>query len=464
MRVLETLSWEEIARAMGAQALGETRGAAFGGSIDTRTLQPGDIFFALRGEHVDGHDYLDRALERGASCAVVKAKVLAPAGLFRLIVPDPESALFELGRLIRAKTSARVVAITGSTGKTTTKEFTAELLRVRGGVLATAGNLNNHLGVPLTLTRLETTHWAAVVECGMSRLGELSRLSHLLRPDVAAVTNVAAAHLESFESIDQIARAKAEIFDGLSGLGAAVAPADDQRLAVPAQRAAHDRRRLFGEGPSTSVWAETLSMTLDGTSLLLNIEGAAAVPARLTTPGSHAVSNFLAAATIALALGLSPAEIAQRAPLLKSPGNRGGLRRLSDDIVLIDDSYNSSPRAVIAAVDTLALATGRRLVACLGDMLELGSQGPELHRSTGAAIASKVDLLLGVGPLGAEMVRAAKALPEGSKKAFTDSTAMAAQIGALVNAHDAILVKGSRGMRMERVVETLVAAHPQVSA
>ena len=275
---------------------------------------------------------------------------------------------------------------------------------------------------------------------------------------------MAAVHLEFFESIDQIASAKAEIFDGLSGLGVAVAPADDQRLAVPAQQAALDRRRLFGDGPSTSVWAETLSMTLDGTDLLVKTEEAAPFRARLNIPGPHAVSNFLASATIALVLGLAPEAIAERAPLLKSPGNRGGLKRLSDDIVLIDDSYNSNPRAVIAAIDTLALATNRRRVACLGDMLELGSQGPELHRSTGAAIASKVDLLLGVGPLGAEMVRGARTLPPGSKKVFSDSTALAAQIGALVNAHDALLVKGSRGVRMERVVEALVAAHPQVSA
>lgn len=461
MRVLETLSWAEIARAMDARVEGEPARPAGGGSIDTRTLARSDIFFALPGEHVDGHHYLGAAFERGAVCAVVKDPSLAPAGLCCLVVNDPAAALFELGRLVRSKTRARIVAITGSTGKTTTKEFTAELLRTKGPVLSTTGNLNNHLGVPLTLMRLQTDDWAAVIECGMSHAGELSRLSHLLRPDVATVTNVAAVHLEFFDSIDQIARAKSEIFEGLGAAGVAVAPADDPRLAAPAFTASAQRSRLFGEGPRTSVRAETISMTLDGTDLMLHAAGAAPIAIGLRVPGPHAASNFLAAASIALALGLGVTEIAETAPLLKSVSNRGGITRLARDIVLIDDTYNSNPRALIAAVDTLALALNRRRVACLGDMLELGPTGPELHRAAGAEIASKVDLLLGVGPLGKEIVIGARALPEGAKKAFADSTDLASEIGGLVKPYDAILVKGSRGARMERVVEALVAAHPR---
>ena len=192
-------------------------GVPAGASIDTRTLEPGDIFFALKGERVDGHEHVTSAFEKGASCAVIKDAGRAHAGRFALVVEDPESALFELARLVRSRSSAVFVAVTGSVGKTTAKEFTAELLRARGVVLATRGNLNNHLGVPLTLARLETGHWAAVIECGMSHAGELSHLVQLVRPKVAVVTNVAAVHLEYFASVDEIAAAKAEIYETASG-------------------------------------------------------------------------------------------------------------------------------------------------------------------------------------------------------------------------------------------------------
>jgi UDP-N-acetylmuramoyl-tripeptide--D-alanyl-D-alanine ligase len=193
MRILETLSWAEIAMALGAKPLGSPLGVPSGASIDTRTLEPGDMFFALKGEQVDGHEHVTSAFEKGASCAVIKDANRAHAGRFALVVEDPEAALFELARLVRSRSQAAFVAVTGSAGKTTAKEFTAELLRARGEVLATRGNLNNHLGVPLTLARLETDQWAAVIECGMSRAGEIRHLVDLIRPRVAVVTNVAAA-------------------------------------------------------------------------------------------------------------------------------------------------------------------------------------------------------------------------------------------------------------------------------
>ena len=462
MRTLETLSWAEIQTALGAKALGSPRTKPRGASIDTRTLEPGDIFFALKGKQVDGHDHLRSALQKGASCVVIKERGQTPAGLFSLVVDDPETALFELARLVRSRCSAVFVAITGSSGKTTAKEFTAELLRAKGPVLATRGNLNNHLGVPLTLMRLETDHWAAVIECGMSHRGELSHLARLIRPKVAAITNVAAAHLEFFESVEQIAEAKAELFETLEASDTAVAPADEPLLSNRA-KATSGSVRLFGPGPHSSMWATEISMSLEGSQFELQADGSRTA-VTLLVPGPHAVSNFLAAAAVARALGVSAQTLAERAPLLKTADNRGAVRHLQDDILLIDDTYNSNPKALLSAIETLSLAKDRRRVACIGEMLELGPSGRQLHREAGAAIGSRVDLLLGVGALANELVLGASALSPQSKKVFENSVDLASNIAGLVKSHDAVLVKGSRGVRMERVVEALVAAHPGVSA
>ena len=461
MRILETLSWAEIEAALGAFAVGSALAGPRGASIDTRTLDPGDIFFALKGEHVDGHDHLRSALHKGASCAVIKDRSQAPAGLFSLVVDDPEKALFELARLVRSRSSAVFIAITGSAGKTTAKEFIAELLRGKGPVLATRGNLNNHLGVPLTLMRLEAEHWAAVIECGMSHAGELSRLAHLIRPKVAAITNVAAVHLEFFESVEQIAAAKAEIFETLEASDTAVAPADEPLLSNRVL-ATSGSVRLFGPGAPSSVCATEVSMSLEGSRFQLQIDGSGTAVA-LPVPGPHALSNFLAAAAVAGALGISAQTLAERAPLLKTAENRGAVRHLQDDILLIDDTYNSNPKALLSAIETLSLAKDRRRVACIGEMLELGPSGPQLHREAGAAIGSRVDLLLGVGALANEIVLGASALSPRSKKVFENSVDLALNIADLVKSRDAVLVKGSRGVRMERVVEALVAAHPGVA-
>ncbi|MEO8499570.1 MAG: UDP-N-acetylmuramoyl-tripeptide--D-alanyl-D-alanine ligase [Vicinamibacteria bacterium] len=462
MRILESLSWAEIMEALSARALGAPGRAPRGASIDTRTLEPGDIFFALKGEHVDGHAHAASAFEKGASCAVIKDPGRAVPGFFSLVVADPEIALFELGRLIRSRSSAIFVAITGSAGKTTTKEFTTEILRDRGPVLATRGNLNNHLGVPLTLSRLETEHWAAVIECGMSHRGELSRLSHLVRPKVAVVTNVAAAHLEFFSSLDGIAAEKADIFSALGPGDIAVAPSDEPLLLDRTLRAGGEAS-FFGPGDRSSMAAVEVEMSLDGSRFRIESGGARA-SVFLPVPGPHAISNFLAAAVVGRSLGLPLDAIANRAKSLLPGGNRGAVKRLHDDILLIDDSYNSNPRALRSALDTLALAKGRRKVACLGDMLELGPTSAALHREAGGELGARVDLLLCVGVLAREIAAGADRLPEAAKRMFSDSAELAAQVNELVRSRDAVLVKGSRGVRMERVVEALLAAHPGVPA
>jgi len=462
MRILETLSWAEIAAALQAKIMGSATGVPRGASIDTRTLERGDIFFALKGERVDGHEHLAAALEKGASCVVIKHADRTPASALALLVEDPEIALFELSRLVRARTKAALVAVTGSAGKTTAKDFTAELLRAKGDVLATRGNLNNHLGVPLTLSRLETSHWAAVIECGMSHRGELSRLVHLLRPQVAIITNVAAAHLEFFSSIDEIAEAKAEIFETLGEGDTAIAPADEPRLTTRVLGRPF-KVRLFGPGETSAITASDIAMSLEGSRFDL-VSSGSRVGVTLKVPGPHAISNFLAAAAAAAALGISAATIAERASLLKIASNRGAVLRLQDDILLIDDTYNSNPRALLSAIETLALAKDRRKVACIGEMLELGSTSARLHRDAGQVLGPSVDLLLGVGPLTNEIALGAASLPKEAKKIFGTSIELAANISSLVKSHDAVLVKGSRGVRMERVVEALVKAHPGASA
>ncbi|MEO5761253.1 MAG: UDP-N-acetylmuramoyl-tripeptide--D-alanyl-D-alanine ligase [Vicinamibacteria bacterium] len=461
MRVLEALSWTEIAAAIGASVEGTPSRAAHGASIDTRTIEPGDIFFALKGERVNGHDHVEAAFVKGASCAVIKTGHIPPAGTFALVVRDPETALFELGRLVRTRSLAVFVAITGSAGKTTAKEFTAEVLKAKGPVLATHGNLNNHLGVPLTLARLETDHWAAVIECGMSHSGELSRLADLIRPKVAAITNVAPAHLEFFDSVAEIAAAKAEIFETLRAVDTAIAPADEPLLWTRAL-ATKATVRLFGEGTRSSIKAANVTMTLEGSRFEVESEGLRCA-VTLPAPGPHAVANFLLAAAVGLALGLPLATCAERAASLKAGDNRGSVRHLEGDILLIDDTYNSNPEALQKAVETLALAKDRRRVACIGDMLELGPNGARLHREAGAALGSQVDLLIGVGTLAEQLVLGASSLPADAKCLFENSTALASRIAELIHDRDAVLVKGSRGMRMERVVEALLTAHPGAS-
>jgi UDP-N-acetylmuramoyl-tripeptide--D-alanyl-D-alanine ligase len=262
--------------------------------------------------------------------------------------------------------------------------------------------------------------------------------------------------------VDDIAAAKAEIYETLGPGEIAIAPADDPRLTRRVVGQSFTAR-LFGTGGGSSVRAEDVAMSLEGSRFQLVSEGAR-VEVNLEAPGPHAISNFLAAAAVAGALGMSAKEISDRARRLKPGGNRGAVKRLADDILLIDDTYNSNPKALLSAIETLALAKDRRKVACVGEMLELGETAAKLHRETGAALGGRVDLLLGVGALASEIVAGASSLPPEARKVFENSLELAAHIPSLVRSHDAVLVKGSRGVRMERVVEALVKAHPGATA
>jgi UDP-N-acetylmuramoyl-tripeptide--D-alanyl-D-alanine ligase len=447
---------QDVAEATGGRLLspGAAAGRSFAGvSIDSRSLVPGQLFVAIAGPRFDGHDFLQDAARRGATAALVHKDVRAPQGLELVRVGDTTKALADLARRVRDAAGVPVVGITGSAGKTTTKEMTAAILEARGSVLKTEGNLNNQYGLPLTLLRLRPEHTAAVLELGMSAAGELRALTGVARPDVAVITNVAPVHLEFFASVDAIAAAKAEILEGLGPEGTAVLNGDDPRLRrIGAAR--RGRTLWFGRDRALDVSAEGWRGTAFGSRFDLRVGGRSADVA-LPLGGLHALSNFLAAAAAAHALGIDAEAIAEAALRVRPARHRGEVLRLRGGVTLLDDCYNSNPVAVEAAVATLAMAGGRRRVAVLGDMLELGPTAVEVHRETGTRIGDRLDVLVAVGPLSTHLLEGAAA-GGASLTHFSDARSAAEALPGLVQGGDAVLVKGSRGVGLEAVVEALV--------
>lgn len=455
MLTLETVAEVTRARWSGAPV------SLAGVSIDSRTLERGALFVAIRGARFDGHDFVGAAAARGASAALVQRDVEAPTGFPVLRVEDTTRALGDLARHVRLASDVPLVGITGSTGKTTTKEMAAALLATRGPVLKSEGNFNNYWGLPLSLLRLDERHTAVVLEMGMSSPGELSHLSDVARPDVAAITNVAPVHLEFFDSVDAIADAKAEILEGLRPGGAAVLNRDDARVRRIGERFGGEVV-WFGRGRECDVSAERWRGTVHGGRFDLRL-GGAVFDVALPLPGAHFVTGFLAAAACAHRLGVGGEAIVEAAAGIRPAPHRGNVLRLAERVTLLDDTYNSSPVAVEAMVAALDLSAPGRRVAFLGDMLELGPDAAALHRQTGERIAPRLECLVAVGPLAAHFLEGARAagVPAEALHAFADSEAAAAAVPDLVHPGDAVLVKGSRSVRMERVADALVARYPE---
>jgi UDP-N-acetylmuramoyl-tripeptide--D-alanyl-D-alanine ligase len=453
-----TLTLDEIARAThGRVAAGGPAASVAGVSIDSRTIAKGQLFVAVKGPRFDGHEFLGEAVEKGAAAGMVHRDVEAPRGFPLVRVGETTQGLKDLGRHVRLKAAIPVVAVTGSAGKTTTKEMTAALLATQGPVLKTEGNLNNQYGLPLTLLRLSPQDRFAVLELGMSAAGELRELSAIARPDVAIITMVAPVHLEFFDSVEAIAAAKAEILEGLDDDGVAVLNWEDPRVRRIGE--AHRGRTLwFGRDRACQVSAENWRGTIHGMRFDMRVEGKT-YDVALPLPGPHFLLNFLAATAAAHQIGVPVDTIVEAATHMKAAKSRGQVRRLGENVTLLDDSYNSNPAAVEAAVTALDMAAQGRRVVFLGDMLELGKAGPELHRETGAKLAGRVDVVVGVGPLGKEFAEGARraGLAASALHDFADSEAAAREAASLVRPGDAVLVKGSRGARMEKVVEALVA-------
>jgi UDP-N-acetylmuramoyl-tripeptide--D-alanyl-D-alanine ligase len=466
---------EEVARALGVTPPGGVGALArlAGVSIDSRTVAGGELFVAIHGPRHDGHNFVGSALNAGAMAAVVAQERVAefaePVRSRLFAVEDTLAALQELARAVRTRWGRRLAAITGSAGKTTTKEILAALLAARFRVLKSEGNLNNEYGLPLQLLRLDDSDEAAVVELGMSHTGELRRLAEIARPDVGVVTRVAPVHLEFFASVDEIALAKRELIEGLAGReSVAVLNADDPRVARFAEFAS-GRVVTFGCASHADFRAENVDdRGTDGNEF--DFVGPAG-RARLTLPlaGRHNISNALAALAAASVWGVGAAEAKEVFPGLEPAGMRGRVLRYGADFSVINDCYNSNPVALAAMIELLAHTpvSGRRILAA-GEMLELGPASPELHREAGHAAAEtgKLDWIIGVQGDGESLVRGAiEAGHPATRAKFLGSSAEAAGfVAGLVAPGDLLLVKGSRGVKMERIVEALDARFTRSNA
>ncbi len=433
-----------------------------GYSIDSRTVQPGELFFAVRGERLDGHDFVEQALSRGALAAVVRKDQLLrysnPTGL--LAVDDTLVALQTLATAVRKIWGKTAIGITGSMGKTTTKEAAAHFLSVKYRVHRTRGNFNNHFGLPLGLLTLEPEYDVAVVEMGMSHSGEIAALARIALPNQGIVTNVAPVHLESFDSVAGIARAKYELIEALPHGGTAVLNADDEYVSQFG-REFKGKVVLFGLKPTADVQAENIELLgsegacFDLISHIVSCE--ARQPVRSPLLGQHNIYNVLAAAAIALEHGITPSEIAAALPSLQAADKRGQVLQLGN-ITVLYDCYNSSPKALMAAVDTLAAMPARRRIVVAGEMLELGATSEQLHRECGGYIAGaraggKVDFLLGVRGMAKPMVEAASAA--GIRAEFVVTPEEAGEwLAHETRDGDAILMKASRGVKLEKALET----------
>jgi UDP-N-acetylmuramoyl-tripeptide--D-alanyl-D-alanine ligase len=439
-----------------------------GVSIDSRTVRAGELFIAIHGPRHDGHDHVGSALERGAIAAVVAqgrhSQYPGEVSGRCIAVADTFEALKQLARAVRKAWGGKIAGVTGSVGKTTTKEILAALLGSKLRVLKSEGNLNNEYGLPLTLFRLEETHQAAVLEMGMSRRGELARLAAIAKPDVGVVTRVAPAHLEFFSSVDEIALAKRELIEGLNGHeSTAVLNADDPRVAAFGAFAP-GRVLTYGIEKQAFFMAQEIEDRGAFGSAFDYVSPEGRVRLELTVPGHHAIANALAALAAASVWNIGAAEAQSVFRSLRAPAMRGELLRFSNGAALINDSYNSSPAALQAMTELLAATPSfRRRILVAGEMRELGTASRELHREAGkfAAKTGKIDSIIAVAGDAAEIVEGAVAsgFPRVHAKFFPSPEEAAEYLKDLLVSGDLLLVKGSRGVKMERIVEALIVRH-----
>lgn len=446
----------ETAAGLAGARLEGAAGRMAGVCTDSRRVAPGELFVALDGERFDGHDYVEAALRAGACAALVReSRAARLAGLPLLLAEDPLAAMSRLAAGWRARFDLPLVAVTGSNGKTTVKEMLRLILAEQYGahaVLATAGNLNNHIGVPLTLLRLRHSHRAAVIEMGMNHAGELRHLSGLARPTVALVNNAGYAHVGELGSLAAVAAAKGEIYEGLGADGVAVINEDDAN--APLWHALNATRRVVGFGFERAAAVGGTCSTAAGGSRLQLHTPAGSYAAQVPLPGAHNARNALAAAAVAFALGVDGACVAGGLARLEAVPGRLQRRALRGGGTLLDDTYNASPDSVRAAIDTLMLQPARRRLLVLGDMGELGEAGPALHAQVGAYARDRgVDGLVALG----ELVRHACAAFGDGARQFTQVDALCADLEPALGPDCAVLVKGSRFMAMERVVARLAA-------
>lgn len=443
-------------------------------SIDSRTLEPGQLFFAIRGPRLDGHQFVEQALARGAAGAVVDVGYQAtapPAYRPKLIaVPNTHEALKTLAREVRRRWGKRVVAVTGSTGKSTTKEVLAAILAKKFRVLRSPGNLNNEYGLPLALLRLEPVHDIAVMELAMSAAGEIARLAHLAEPQIGVVTNVAAAHLQFFDSVDGIAGAKRELIDYVATLG---------KAGVAVLNEDDDRVRAFARGFPGVVL--TFGFAESAGFRALEVEPIQTVGSKfqvqtpqwrshftLPLPGKHNIQNALAAIAAASIFSVDPAQMQEALANFQNLQQRSEILTLAKDVTIINDCYNSNPLAMERMVETLSAWPGaRRRIVVAGEMLELGPTSPDLHRAIGRKCAEAgVDWVIGVQGAAACLVEGAVegGVPLAQTRFFIDANSAGLFCQALVSPGDVVLIKGSRAVHLEKVIEMLKEQESEVGS
>lgn len=466
------LQW--ICRAVDGQLFGDNCSIA-AVSTDTRNLPEGCLFIALQGDKFDAHEFVADAVAKGARALLVERKVDVPEQQVpQIVVQDTRHALGLLGAAVKASVQPKTIAITGSSGKTTVKEMLAAILRTQGNVLATAGNFNNDIGVPLTLLRLEPEHDLAIIELGANHQGEIGYTTRLTQPDVAIINNVAPAHVEGFGSVHGVFRAKTEIFKGLNADGLALTPIRSEFAPCWKKQITHCRHLTFGQDPEAAIYATDVKVDEQGcAAFTVHVSEALTGDAQtaeinLNLPGLHNVDNALVAIAAALAVGCPLADAQQALAALTPVPGRMHVLPLSADIKLIDDSYNANVGSVKAALDMLGVYQGLRIMV-LGDMGELGEQARQYHEEIGAyAIQAGIDNLFTLGVLSQS---ASEVFNGRGGKHFSSLEGLVEEIIATTKQAATpitILVKGSRSAHMERVVETLKnradELHPSLNA
>lgn len=424
-----------------------------GVSTDTRSIQADDLFLALEGPNFDGHKFVRQAQEKGAIALIVAKPI--DTDLPYVLVEDTKLALGALGAAVKAKVAPKTVGITGSSGKTTVKEMVAAILSRRGKVLATKGNFNNDLGVPMTLLRLEEKHEFAVIEMGANHLGEIAYTTNLVKPDVATIVNAAAAHLEGFGSLLGVARAKSEIFKGLSEKeGVAVVNADSQFKDYWLGKLKYNKVQTFSTDKSADVRAEDITLGLDGCAQFELVTPKGRIAISLVLPGMHNVSNALVAASLALEVGATLQDVRDGLLQMSYVAGRLNVKQLTNQVKVLDDTYNANVGSVNAAIDLLASFAGRKILI-LGDMAELGEKARYYHEQVGEYAKSKgIDKLYTLG-----------VLSQNASNVFAEDGRHFSQLEQMVEFINqqtlpeqcdiSILVKGSRSSRMELVVDAL---------
>lgn len=427
-------------------------------NTDTRTLCDGEVFLALKGPNFDGHKFIEQAKQKGAIGVIVDHAV--DTDIAQFVVADTRIALGTIGTAVMAQVAPKTIAITGSVGKTTVKEMCAAILSSKGDVLATKGNFNNDIGVPLTLLRLELQHRFAVIELGANHIGEIAYTTAMTKPDVAVVCNVAAAHLEGFGSLQGVAQAKGEIYDGLKEDGIAIVNCDSDFSQYWLDKLATRNIKCFSSSEKLDIWAEDISLDAQARASFTLCTKQHSVPVKLALPGKHNISNALIAAALTSEFDVSLEEIASALATMGEVKGRVNLIEASDSLTIIDDTYNANVKSVKAAIDLLSDIQGHRILA-LGDMGELGEDARKYHQEVGEyALAQGIDELFTLGVL-SKCASDVFGLPN---RHFSNREQMLQQIQNSISKVDkkiTLVVKGSRSSRMELLVTDLVNGQQQ---